>query len=191
VLLDLAPRPGSLHPFGPLSRLSARPDACFCSPALLIAAFLVLATQALSSTPVGDSDPFKKDKSKVDANFLSAHPEASSDSKSRSSHNKPPVRLGTLVARRTFEEPKYLPGGSTISASIAPFLKSKATSATNGGAPVLPPDQYYAKLSGDTLYLHKTADFSDSQAIGICLWGHEVETCELALPPSSLATIPS
>ena len=146
--------------------------------------FATTKTDALTSTPVGDPDPYKHTKDRIHDDYAasSATSAASSSlsrspSTSKSTRYVAPVKTGTLIARRTMEEhPNASSASSTISSTIAPYL-SKArggAAAAAGGAPQLPPEQYYAKLSGDTLYLHKTMDFADSQAIGISLSGHEV-----------------
>ncbi|KAL7412367.1 hypothetical protein BDY24DRAFT_392683 [Mrakia frigida] len=145
----------------------------FGGPVLLLGTLYFLATSnTFSSTPIGDPDPFKAIKSQID---LSNPPTTTTTTTASPSR---PIKLGTLIARRTFEETRSLPAGSTISASIAPFIKARATNVGGGGGgqqPILPPEQYYAKLSGDTLYLHKTVDARDGEAIGIGLKGWEVE----------------
>ena len=136
---------------------------------------------------MGDPDPFKHQKDRIhDQAATTTTPLSRSSSASKPSRYVAPVKTGTLIARRTMEEHPTGGASSTISSTIAPYL-SKArggAAAAAGGAPQLPPEQYYAKLSGDTLYLHKTMDFADSQAIGICLQGHEVALWSVASLPS-------
>ncbi|KAG8905576.1 hypothetical protein FRB99_008634 [Tulasnella sp. 403] len=109
------------------------------------------------SPPVGDNDPSKLTKHKLQTESTTA------DSEKVLSTLPKPLQ-GWIVVRRTFDEPPQ-DGASYVGNLMRSFLDSKQSNQTNSTShPRRPRDTFYAVLKGTVLYLYEDEACSDCYA---------------------------
>lgn len=153
-------------------------------PLLLIAVTTVV---LWTSSPVGDVDPSKVKKRKLEDKSLQEEQEGENQSEKDNNRQAPPQqpkpRKGWLTVRRTFDDGE----GALFEGSYMDLMRSILDSRSKDPKKSRPKDAFFAVLKGSVLFLYDDEAMTDCHA-ALELSSHKAEIWPLGLQDGELFT---